>query len=89
VDALIEYWRSKKVPSIPLLILLDAFSRTNHLNASIGLLKNIRDLAAVPIIMMIGSEHEKDYLRSRSLDVSGYVIKPVSGQQLQQYLGLK
>jgi CheY-like chemotaxis protein len=68
------------------LILLDAFPSRSDIQQVVAVLKNMDCLSSVPRVVMLGTEDEIEYLQQYRLDVSGYVIKPGTIEQLEQFL---
>jgi CheY-like chemotaxis protein len=68
-------------------ILLDAFPAASTIN---DLVQNIRSvdhgLGNIPILALITSEAEKDYLNLHDLSLFGYLIKPVTDSELSGIL---
>ena len=77
VEAL-EKLRSGDIPLERLIILLDLnMPKMNGLD----FLREIRktpNLAAIPVVVLTTSDHEKDKVEAYNLNVAGYILKPVT-----------
>jgi CheY-like chemotaxis protein len=77
VEAL-EQLRGGDIPIERLIILLDLnMPKMNGLD----FLREIRqtaNLAAIPVVVLTTSDHEKDKVEAYNLNVAGYILKPVT-----------
>jgi CheY-like chemotaxis protein len=72
---LIDANRDKNEPLLPDLILIDAFFQ--KLRQVVRWIRASESLRLAPVVVMLGSPNEEDYLKQYDLQVSGYVVKPV------------
>ena len=87
INEIIAFHHAHERNCPPSLILLNVFMPRCDIGHAVALSKSGVELQAVPLVVMLGSEGEKEYLRSYNLDVSGYIKKPVDGQKLRRFLG--
>ena len=73
--------------SLPALILINAFLQKQDIRQVVIQVKSVEAMRPVPIVLMLGSPGEEEYLRQYRLDVSGFIIKPVTLQRLVQLIG--
>jgi CheY-like chemotaxis protein len=83
VKDLVDYCEDHCCPS---LILLNAFSPGKNIREAIAALKGNQNLVSVPIVLMLGANSEKEYLRSFHLEVYGYIVKPLDAKVLKRVI---
>jgi CheY-like chemotaxis protein len=86
IHELIDFCNTRAQYSIPALILLNAFMRMMNIRHAIALIRSVEELRMVPLVVMLGSPAEQEYLQSFDLKVVGYAIKPVNAQIIKQFL---
>ncbi len=89
INELIDFYNTRVQNSLPALILLSAFIEFPDVRDAVALIQRTNGLQTVPLVLMIDSRVEKDYFLSYHLNVSGYIVKPVSTQVLLLLLGLR
>jgi PleD family two-component response regulator len=83
VKDLVDYCEPDCSPS---LILLNAFSPGTNIREAIAALKGNQNFASVPIVLMLGANSEKEYLRAFHLEVYGYIVKPLDAKVLKRVI---
>jgi DNA-binding response OmpR family regulator len=86
IQDLINSYKASEHFSGPSLILLDVFIEGEKVKKAITKIRNVKDLSQVPIVVMLGAEIEKGYLKEKGLDVDGYMAKPLDIKLLFRYI---
>ncbi len=66
----------------PCILLVDLYPSTYLLGELVQLVRSAWS-GRLPIVVMFGTESEKDYFDLNDLQLAGYVIKPVTMEQLE------
>ncbi len=85
---MMNYWENNKPNPLPSLILLYAFLRRMEIHQSVATIRGVQELQEVPLVVMVCSDEEINYLQAHNLNVTGYVTKPVDCLKIKQYLAV-
>lgn len=69
---------------LPRLVLLDLWLPKVDGIEVLRRLKNDPDLRSIPVIMLTGSDNFRDFAAAKQLGAAGYIVKPVSFQNLSE-----
>ncbi len=85
---LLDFFKSRNAYQMPMpdILLLDLNMPRMGGREALEILKDDPNLGALTIIVMVGSEAEKNMIKTAQLPVQGYIIKPVNFSRLMTAL---